>query len=134
MFFCYSGDIIIERWCPYGPQSERRTIVQPAPPPMKYPAPTHTVVVYDAIQPNIVRKFERLGATQEDPAAYVGRYGASLLDSEALVRQARQAGITEDIVRFFENNIPQKKLLSFFTIVLSVTTIFSKYNYAWKCW
>jgi hypothetical protein len=90
-------DIIIERWCPYGPQPERREIVHPAPPPIKYPAPSHTVVVYDPVQPNIVRKFERLETTHENPDAYVSRYGASLLDRATLVQQARNAGVTEDI-------------------------------------
>jgi hypothetical protein len=101
VFFCYLGDIIIERWCPYGPQPERQQIVQPAPPPIKYPAPSHTVIVYDSVQSNIVRKFERLEATQEDPDAYVARYGTPLLAPTTLIQQARNAGVTEDIVKFF---------------------------------
>ncbi|CAF4576617.1 unnamed protein product, partial [Rotaria magnacalcarata] len=51
-------DIIMERWTPYGPPPERRTIVKPAPPPIKYPHPTHTVVIHDKPPVCVVRKFE----------------------------------------------------------------------------
>ncbi len=104
VFFCYLGDIIIERWCPYEPQPERQQIVQAAPPPIKYPAPSHTVIVYDSVQSNIVRKFERLDTTREDPDAYVARYGTPLLAPATLIQQARNAGVTEDIVKFFGKN------------------------------
>ena len=116
--FCDLGDIVIERWLPYGPQPERRTIVQHAPPPIKYPAASHTVIVYDAVPSNIVRKFERLGVTQEDPGAYVASYGASLLDPATLVHQARKAGVTEDIVKCFENSVPSEgeKTSNFFKL------------------
>ncbi len=46
----------------------------------------------------MVRQFQRLGVTQENPQAYLTRYGASLLDSSTLVQQARAAGVVEDIV------------------------------------
>jgi hypothetical protein len=98
--FCYLGDIIIERWIPYGPESERRTIVQTAPPPAQYSVATHTVIVYDAAPSNIIRKFEKLGIAQENPDAYIARYGASLLDPATLMQHARNAGVTEDIVNF----------------------------------
>ncbi|CAM4940027.1 unnamed protein product [Rotaria socialis] len=90
-------DIIIERWLPYGPAQERRTIVKPAPPPFKYPLPTHTVIIHDKAPTRIVRKIEKAGVTQEDPDAYVRRYGSSLLDSAAVLERARQAGVIEDI-------------------------------------
>ncbi|CAF4237669.1 unnamed protein product [Rotaria sp. Silwood2] len=90
-------DIIIERWIPYGSQTQRRTIVQRAPPAVQYPQPSHTVVIYEAVQQRIVRKFEKLGVTKENPDDYVARYGASLLDSATLVQQARNAGVIEDI-------------------------------------
>ncbi|CAF3225581.1 unnamed protein product [Rotaria socialis] len=90
-------DIILERWTPYGPPPERRTIVKPAPPPMKYPRPTHTVVIHDEPPVHVVRKFEYLGVTQECPDAYVRRYGSSLLDSQTFLREARNAGVTENI-------------------------------------
>jgi hypothetical protein len=67
---------------------------------MKYGAPSHTIIVYDAAPSNIVRVFERLGVTEEDPGAYAARYGASLLDPATLVQEARKAGVTEDIVKF----------------------------------
>ncbi|CAF4666347.1 unnamed protein product, partial [Rotaria magnacalcarata] len=65
--FDFLGDIVIERWLPYGAQSERRTIVQPAPPPIEYPKPSYTIVAYDNVQIRIVRKLEKLGVTQENP-------------------------------------------------------------------
>ncbi|CAF2657893.1 unnamed protein product [Rotaria sp. Silwood2] len=90
-------DIIIERWLPYAAGTERREIVEHAPPPLKYPAPTHTVIIYDSVQPVINQKIERLGITQEDPEAYVARYGAALLDRDTLLQRARDAGIVQDI-------------------------------------
>ncbi|CAF1130148.1 unnamed protein product [Rotaria sp. Silwood1] len=90
-------DIIIERWAPYGPQPKRPEIVQPAPPPIKYPAPFHHVIIYDNVQSKVVRKFERPGFIQEDPEMYLARYGPSLLDPLTLEQQARNAGVTEDI-------------------------------------
>jgi hypothetical protein len=135
LFFCYLGDIIIERWTPYGPQPERPKIVQPAPPPINYPAPSHTVIVYDNVQSNIVRKFERLGVIQQDPDEYVTRYGSSLLDSATLVQQARNAGVTEDIVKFFrKKHTVTKKMFSFFIIVMSVIIIFNQAKHARICY
>ncbi|CAF3025343.1 unnamed protein product [Rotaria sp. Silwood2] len=90
-------DIVIERWIPYGPRPERRTVVEPAPPAITYPRPTHTIIVYETVQTRITRRFEKRGVTQENPDAYVARYGSSLLDSAALVQEARRAGVIEDI-------------------------------------
>ncbi|CAF1238314.1 unnamed protein product [Adineta ricciae] len=90
-------DIIIERWIPYGPFGKRRTIVQRAPPPIQYPQPRNIIVIYDDVQTRVVRRFERLGVTREDPQAYVARYGASLLDASQLIQQARNAGVVEDL-------------------------------------
>ncbi len=47
-----------------------------------------------------MRQFQRLGVTQESPAAYLQRYGASLLDAQTLLQQARAAGVVEDIVSY----------------------------------
>ena len=101
--FCYSGSILIERWLPYGPQPERQTIVQPAPTSQTYPKPRHEIVVYDGIQAQTVRRFEKLGIRKENPADYVARYGPSLLDPESLVLRARNAGVHEDLVKSFFN-------------------------------
>ncbi|CAF2633375.1 unnamed protein product [Rotaria sp. Silwood2] len=90
-------DIIIERWIPYGRQIERRTIVEKAPLVIEYPRASCTVVIYEAPQARIVRKFEQLGVTNESPEDYVGRYRGSLLDSGTLVQQARNVGVIEDI-------------------------------------
>ncbi|CAF3326753.1 unnamed protein product [Rotaria sp. Silwood2] len=90
-------DIIIERWIPYESQSQRRTIVERDRSAIQYPQPSHTVVVYEAVQQRIVQKLEKLGVTKENPADYVARYRASLLDPATIVQQAHNAGVTEDI-------------------------------------
>ncbi|CAF4285291.1 unnamed protein product, partial [Rotaria sordida] len=90
-------DIIIERWLPYKSLGQRRTIIQRAGPPIVYPAPRHTIIIYGAAESRIVRKFEKLGVVQENPADYIARYGASLVDAVTLVQLARNAGVTEDI-------------------------------------
>ncbi|CAF4356493.1 unnamed protein product [Rotaria sp. Silwood2] len=90
-------DIIIERWVPYGPQPERRTIVEHAPPAIDYPRPYHKVILYETAQTRIIRRFEKLGVTQENPDTYVARYGSSLLDPTMLTQESRHAGVIEDI-------------------------------------
>ena len=93
------GDIIIERWVPYGAQAKRRTIVQRAAAAKAYPAPRNVIIQYEPVQVRIVRQFQRLGVVQTNPQAYVQQYGAQLLDASSLVQQARSAGVVEDIVR-----------------------------------
>jgi hypothetical protein len=96
--FFFPGDIIIERWVPYGAQAKRQTIVQRAAAAKEYPKPRNLIIVYDAVQARVIRQFQRLGVTQENPQAYLARYGVSLLESSTLVQQARAAGVVEDIV------------------------------------
>ncbi|CAF3738046.1 unnamed protein product [Rotaria sp. Silwood1] len=86
-------DIIIERWIPYGSQPKRRTIVQRAPAAVPYPQPRNIVVVYEAAQAHIIRQFKKLRVIQENPQAYIARYGPSLLDSATLIQEARNAVI-----------------------------------------
>ncbi len=93
------GDIIIERWIPYSAMSKRKTIVQRAEAAKAYPKPRNVIIQYEAPQVRVVRQFQRLGVTPENPQAYVQRYGASLFDAQTLVQQARAAGVIEDIVR-----------------------------------
>ena len=92
------GDIIIERWIPYGAASKRKTIVQRAAAAQQYAAPRNVIIQYEPVQVRIVRQFQRLGVTQANPQAYLQQYGASLLDAATLVQQARAAGVVEDIV------------------------------------
>ncbi|CAF3369542.1 unnamed protein product [Rotaria sp. Silwood2] len=94
-------DIIIERWIPYEHQPERRTIVEHAPSAKQYPQPSNTTIIYSATETRIVRKYQELGVTPENPACYRARYGSSLLDPVTLVQEARKAGVMEDIVNFF---------------------------------
>jgi hypothetical protein len=92
------GDIIIERWIPYGAQAKRKTIVQRAENAKDYPKPRNIIIQYEPVQVRVVRQFQRLGVTPENPHVYVQRYGATLLESQTLVQQARAAGVVEDIV------------------------------------
>ena len=93
-----SGDIIIERWLPYGVVGERKTIVQRAESARDYPPPHNVIIQYESTDARVVRQFQHLGVTQEDPHAYLARYGAQLLDAHTLVQEARAAGVVEDIV------------------------------------
>ena len=79
--------------------SQRKTIVQRAEPPKDYPKPRNVIIQYEPPQVRVVRQFQRLGVTPENPQAYVQRYGASLIDTQTLIQQARAVGVVEDIVR-----------------------------------
>lgn len=120
IFISHSGDIIIERWIPYGAQAKRRTIVQRAPAPKPYPAPRNVIIQYEPVGVRVVRQFQRLGVVQANPAAYMQQYGASLLDASALLQQARVAGVVEDIVRFYSNKTQYMKT--------NVKTFFSSHH------
>lgn len=108
MFHFYLGDIIIERWLPYSTTSERRKIVEPAPPPPVYPDPKNVIVIYENVEARIVRRFENLGVTQESPEDYISRYGASLLDPNILIQRVRSAGVTENLVSSFYRMLRKK--------------------------
>jgi hypothetical protein len=92
------GDIIIERWVPYGAAAKRKTIVQRAEAAKGYAKPQNVIIQYEPSQVRVVRQFQRLGVTQENPQSYIQRYGVQLLDAQSLVQQARSAGVVEDIV------------------------------------
>ncbi|CAF5056484.1 unnamed protein product, partial [Rotaria sp. Silwood1] len=61
------------------------------------PRPFHKIIVCEDVQTRIIRRFENLGITQENPDAYIARYGSTLLSPTALVQEARRCGVTEDI-------------------------------------
>jgi hypothetical protein len=90
-------DIIIERWIPYGPQPERRTIVESATVATAYAEPRNQIIIYEGADARVTRHFEKHEVVQEDPAAYEARYGTSLLDSATLVQRARSIGVHEDL-------------------------------------
>ncbi|CAF4063805.1 unnamed protein product [Adineta steineri] len=90
-------DIIIERWLPYGSLPERRTIVEEASAAITYPEPRIKIIIYERVESDVVRQFEKEGVFSEDPAHYVARYGDSLLDSTTLIKVARDAGVFEDL-------------------------------------
>jgi hypothetical protein len=93
------GDIIIERWIPYGAHAKRKTIVQRAEAAQEYQKPRNVIIQYEPVEARVVRQFQRLGVTPENPQVYVQRYGTTLLEAQILVQQARAAGVVEDIVR-----------------------------------
>ena len=78
--------------------AKRRTIVQRAEAARGYQAPRNIIYQYETPQVRVIRQFQRLGVSQENPQSYLQRYGALLLDSQSLVQQARSAGVVEDIV------------------------------------
>ncbi|CAF2399205.1 unnamed protein product [Rotaria sp. Silwood2] len=91
-------DIIIERWIPYESMAQKRkVIIQRCKEPKLYPPPKNVIITYDNVQVKVVRQFERLGITPEDPQKYSARYGDSLLDAKDLLAQAKELGITEDL-------------------------------------
>jgi hypothetical protein len=90
-------DIIIERWVPYGALAKRETRVIKAGAAHAYAAPRNIIIQYEQPQVRVVRQFQRLGVTAENPQSYVARYGVQLLDASTLVQQARAAGVVEDI-------------------------------------
>ena len=78
--------------------AKRKTVVQRAEEAKAYARPQNVIIQYDPPQVRVIRQFQRLGVTPEDPQAYIQRYGASLFDAQNLVQQARAAGVVEDIV------------------------------------
>ncbi|CAF1456067.1 unnamed protein product [Adineta ricciae] len=92
-------DIIIERWLPYGPAPERRTIVEEAQGASSVSCSEcrNQIVIYERVEPRVVRRLEKEDVVRENPADYVARYGNTLLDSTTLVETARNAGIHEDL-------------------------------------
>jgi hypothetical protein len=76
---------------------KRRTIVQRAAAAHQYARPRNVIIQYEPVQVRVVRQFQRLGVTQENPQAYISRYGTSLFDAQTLLQQARAAGVIEDI-------------------------------------
>ncbi len=93
-----TGDIILERWLPYEPRTCPRTVRIPAASgPLPTP-PRNRIIQYQPLEARITRHFQRLGVTRTDPGAYIQRYGTSLLDSATFLREARAAGVVEDIV------------------------------------
>jgi hypothetical protein len=131
LFFCFTGDIIIERWIPYSYKSERRTIVESVTDVVKYAEPRNQIIIYEGVDTRIARKFEKYDVVREDPAAYAARYGGSLLDSVTLVQQARNYGVNEDLVKYFFKKIFKKNILNFFIVVASGKIIFNIFN-IWK--
>ncbi|CAF0721836.1 unnamed protein product [Didymodactylos carnosus] len=90
-------DIIIERWLPYQLSQKRKVLVQRAPIIKEYLKPKNVIIIYEPVQAQIIRQFQKLGVVRQDPKTYINRYGAQLQDAITLEEEARKAGVTEDI-------------------------------------
>lgn len=100
MFDLYLGDIVIERWLPYGPLPEREVIRKRVDMQAGNTKPTCTIINYEYPQGRVNRKFVVVDIYNADPNDYKARYTGSLLNSSELLQEARRAGVTEDIVKF----------------------------------
>lgn len=89
-------DIHIERWCDYQVTSGSTTVIDPEPILMKQ-EPTLEIVEYEPGPAKVIRKFERLGISRENPKAYESLFGSMLLDRATLEQRALEAGVTENI-------------------------------------
>jgi len=56
---------------------------------------------YEPVQTRVVHQLQRLGVKPEDPANYSKSYGNSLLDTEQLLAQIKELGISVDLVCSF---------------------------------
>jgi hypothetical protein len=82
-------NVLIERWLPYGQQSQR-VVYQPARPPCVIPDPKNIVIEWQNPDVEIKKEFKNLGVIAADPRDYVSRYGSSLVRSDALPQIAIQ--------------------------------------------
>ncbi|CAF0941641.1 unnamed protein product [Adineta ricciae] len=90
-------DVIIERWIPYEALYKRPVVVHRAKESKPYPPPKNVIITYEPIQTRVIRQFQRLGVTPEDPTNYAKNYGDSLLDTEQLLAQIKELGLNVDL-------------------------------------
>ncbi len=98
----YLGDIIIEKWLPYGPLPPR-PVIRKRIDPQEASRATCTIINYENTHSHVNRKFVVVDVYNADPKDYVDRYRESLLDSAELVQQVRRVGVNEDIVKCFQS-------------------------------
>ncbi|CAF1167209.1 unnamed protein product [Adineta steineri] len=90
-------DIIIERWLPYTAGGDRKTIVLRAEEAKEYKPARNVIIEYEPTGARVVREFQQLGVTREDPETYVHQYRTELLNTQTLIEKARASGVIEDI-------------------------------------
>jgi hypothetical protein len=56
---------------------------------------------YEPVHAKIERHFQKQNVIREDPQAYVNRFGEQLFEPNAVIQQARAAGVLEDLVNSF---------------------------------
>ena len=106
--------------------AKRKTVVQRAEEVKGYAKPQNIIIQYETPQVRVVRQFQRLGVTPENPQAYVQRYGTSLFDASTLLQQARAAGVVEDIVS--ASYISYFKIATGFSYLVSSGSFCSDYT------
>jgi hypothetical protein len=83
--------IFIERWLPYGQQTQK-VVYQPARPPCLVPDPKNVVIQWESPDVEIRKEFKNLGIIHADPQEYVAKYGQSLIRSDQLPEVAVHYG------------------------------------------
>jgi len=88
--------IFIERWLPYGQQTQK-IVYKPAQPPCVIPDPKNVVIQWESPEVDIRKEFKNLGVINADPQEYVNRYGSNLIRSDQLpevaVKYGNQSGL-----------------------------------------
>jgi len=79
--------IFIERWLPYGQQTQR-VVYQPAKAPCVIPDPKNVVVQWESPDVEIRKECKFLGIIEADPQQYVAKYGSSLIRADQLPKFA----------------------------------------------
>jgi hypothetical protein len=54
---------------------------------------------YEPVHAKIERHFQKQNVIREDPQEYVNRFGEQLYEIDEVLRQARAAGVSEDLVQ-----------------------------------
>ncbi|CAF1006430.1 unnamed protein product [Rotaria sp. Silwood1] len=92
-------DIIIERWLPYEVINQKRKVVveHVQKTSKEYPQPKNVIITYEPVHAKVERHFQKQSVIREDPQAYTNRFGDQLVDSTAVLEQARAAGVLEDL-------------------------------------
>jgi hypothetical protein len=102
--------IFIERWLPYGQQTQR-VVYQPAKPPCVIPDPKNVVIQWESPEVDIRKEFRNLGIINADPQEYVSRYGAALIRSDQLPEIAVQYGNQPGVQLAATHRAPEHPLL-----------------------
>ncbi|CAF1059020.1 unnamed protein product, partial [Adineta ricciae] len=92
-------DIIIERWLPYEIVNQKRKVIveRVRKTSKEYVQPKNVIITYEPVHAKIERHFQKQNVVREDPQSYASRFGEQLCDANSVVKQARAAGVLEDL-------------------------------------